>query len=121
MTIDIDPSQAINDTQGHPVGDLDIRGLAWLFTGKLRAKALIGRDSGEELLYASPGAVADGQAVRPTAFLTRTRVGSLVYLSPAAAWRRVVAAPYPAVEAVMPRRVSCVLWCFVMSRYQSEY
>lgn len=50
--IDIDHFKAVNDTYGHPVGDMVIRSLAWLLKGRLRSSDMIGRYGGEEFLIA---------------------------------------------------------------------
>ena len=54
VMIDIDHFKSINDTYGHPAGDLVIRSLAWLLKGRLRSSDLIGRYGGEEFLLALP-------------------------------------------------------------------
>ncbi len=59
--IDIDHFKSVNDTYGHPVGDLVIRGLAWLLKGRLRSSDMIGRYGGEEFLIALSD-VTPGQA-----------------------------------------------------------
>ncbi len=60
--IDIDHFKSVNDTYGHPVGDLVIRGLAWLLKGRLRSSDMIGRYGGEEFLIALAD-VTPGQAL----------------------------------------------------------
>ena len=52
--IDIDHFKSVNDTYGHPAGDQVIRGLGWLFKGRLRSSDLIGRYGGEEFMVALP-------------------------------------------------------------------
>lgn len=63
VMLDIDHFKSINDSYGHPVGDLVIRTLAYLLKGRLRAIDLIGRYGGEEYIIGLPGVGASQAAV----------------------------------------------------------
>lgn len=56
IMIDIDHFKSINDTYGHPFGDLVIKKLASLFMVSLRNRDIIGRYGGEEFALILPGA-----------------------------------------------------------------
>ncbi|MCW8417468.1 diguanylate cyclase [Fluoribacter dumoffii] len=56
IMIDIDHFKLINDTYGHPFGDLVIKKLASLFMLSLRNRDIIGRYGGEEFALILPGA-----------------------------------------------------------------
>ncbi|KTC82215.1 regulatory protein (GGDEF domain) [Legionella cherrii] len=56
IMIDIDHFKLINDTYGHPFGDLVIKKLASLFMVSLRNRDIIGRYGGEEFAIILPGA-----------------------------------------------------------------
>ena len=57
--IDLDFFKKVNDTYGHPVGDLVIRGLSRLLQQRLRRGDLIGRYGGEEFVVLMPATTAD--------------------------------------------------------------
>jgi len=63
VMLDIDHFKSINDSYGHPVGDLVIRTLAYLLKGRLRSIDLIGRYGGEEYIIGLPGVGASQAAV----------------------------------------------------------
>ena len=56
VMIDIDHFKKINDTYGHPVGDIVLKKLAELFLTRLRNQDTIGRYGGEEFVLILPGA-----------------------------------------------------------------
>ncbi|MDI1299922.1 diguanylate cyclase [Methylotenera sp.] len=63
VMLDIDHFKSINDSYGHPVGDLVIRTLAYLLKGRLRSIDLIGRYGGEEYIIGLLGVGASQAAV----------------------------------------------------------
>ena len=48
--VDIDHFKAVNDSYGHPAGDLVLRGVAQTIAANLRASDRIGRYGGEEFM-----------------------------------------------------------------------
>ena len=48
--VDIDHFKSVNDTYGHAVGDVVLRGVAQTISGSLRASDMIGRYGGEEFM-----------------------------------------------------------------------
>ncbi|MGQ3891579.1 diguanylate cyclase [Legionella sp. CNM-4043-24] len=59
VMIDIDHFKKINDTWGHPVGDMVLKKLAALLLVRLRAQDIVGRYGGEEFVLILPGAQAE--------------------------------------------------------------
>lgn len=54
MILDIDHFKNINDTYGHPVGDITIQTLAKILSDNLRTSDIVGRYGGEEFLIICP-------------------------------------------------------------------
>lgn len=62
IMLDIDRFKSINDTHGHPVGDMVIRSLARLLQQRLRRSDAIGRYGGEEFAIIMPDASSEQAA-----------------------------------------------------------
>lgn len=61
IMLDIDYFKLVNDTFGHPTGDLVLRSIAQLLRRNIRRKDTIGRWGGEEFLIVAPqSTLADG-------------------------------------------------------------
>ena len=56
LLIDIDYFKKVNDTYGHPVGDLVLRHWGGLILSEVRATDIVARYGGEEILVITPGA-----------------------------------------------------------------
>jgi diguanylate cyclase (GGDEF)-like protein len=54
LLIDIDHFKRINDTYGHPVGDVVLRGLAQLIVNTVRTTDIVARYGGEEIMVITP-------------------------------------------------------------------
>lgn len=55
ISIDIDHFKSINDTYGHPCGDLVLQQLAEILRNNVRSYDVVGRIGGEEFLIINPG------------------------------------------------------------------
>lgn len=60
--LDIDHFKKVNDTYGHPIGDLVICGLAQMLQDSLRSTDFIGRIGGEEFALLMPGCSSEDAA-----------------------------------------------------------
>jgi diguanylate cyclase (GGDEF)-like protein len=63
LMLDIDHFKKVNDTHGHPVGDLVIKALGGVCTKALRPHDLLARYGGEEFVLTLPHTSADGARV----------------------------------------------------------
>ncbi|MEK7223806.1 MAG: GGDEF domain-containing protein [Pseudomonadota bacterium] len=54
LLIDIDHFKRINDSYGHPVGDVVLRGLAQLIVNTVRTTDIVARYGGEEIMVIAP-------------------------------------------------------------------
>lgn len=81
MFLDIDKFKRINDTYGHPVGDLVLRTVAGLIQAQLRAGDTIARYGGEEFVVLLPQ--AGGQHACEIAERIRFRIEEAVVVSAA--------------------------------------
>ncbi|MHC4884284.1 MAG: diguanylate cyclase [Planctomycetota bacterium] len=68
MMLDIDHFKSVNDTHGHPVGDLVLKELAKIFIDQLRETDIIGRYGGEEFSIVLP------ETTHQTAFMIADRL-----------------------------------------------
>lgn len=80
VLIDVDHFKKINDSFGHPAGDLVLQELSGIFTHSLRPYDSVGRYGGEEFLLILPGcemetAVARAEQLRESVDSARIRDG----------------------------------------------
>ncbi len=62
IAIDVDHFKALNDTFGHPAGDVVLRALAGLVAGKLRTEDVFARIGGEEFIVIARGLTTENGA-----------------------------------------------------------
>ena len=55
ISLDIDHFKKINDTYGHPFGDLVLKRVAERMQSSVRPYDIVGRVGGEEFLIVAPG------------------------------------------------------------------
>jgi diguanylate cyclase (GGDEF)-like protein len=63
LALDLDHFKDVNDSAGHPVGDLVLSAVTRKLEGALRASDVLGRIGGEEFAIAAPGADSAAAAV----------------------------------------------------------
>lgn len=80
LIIDIDKFKRINDTYGHPIGDVVIRGVAAVLKRQARAIDMAARYGGEE--FAVVMEATDAEGARAAAERIRQEVEALVFDSP---------------------------------------
>jgi diguanylate cyclase (GGDEF)-like protein len=78
IILDIDHFKKINDTHGHPFGDIILKGIAARIKGSLRNYDVVGRIGGEEFLVIAPGTTMEeavALAERTLAVTRETKIG----------------------------------------------
>lgn len=80
LIIDIDKFKRINDTYGHPIGDVVIRGVAGVLKRQARAIDMAARYGGEE--FAMVMEATDAEGARVAAERIRQEVEAMVFDSP---------------------------------------
>lgn len=105
LMIDIDNFKLINDTHGHPAGDVVLANVAQLISGSVRKSDVVGRYGGEEFLVFLPqtdatAVAALGEKVRGAVELgTRGRIPATVSIG--AACTQFSAGVEPGLEALI--------------------
>jgi diguanylate cyclase (GGDEF)-like protein len=64
ILVDLDHFKAVNDTYGHPSGDLVLKEIGAIFQGAVRTYDWVGRYGGEEFLLILPGSSFAGARMR---------------------------------------------------------
>jgi diguanylate cyclase (GGDEF)-like protein len=64
IVVDLDHFKSVNDTYGHPAGDLVLKEVAAIFQRSVRSYDWVGRYGGEEFLLILPGSGLTGARIR---------------------------------------------------------
>lgn len=100
LMIDIDHFKQINDTHGHPTGDLVLQHLAAVFQKGLRATDLVGRFGGEEFVILLSD--ADQKNAREVAERLRAAIGQLAIETPKGTIRTTISVGLAALDQNSP-------------------
>jgi diguanylate cyclase (GGDEF)-like protein len=77
ILVDLDHFKAVNDTYGHPAGDLVLKEVGAIFQKAVRSYDWVGRYGGEEFLLILPGSNFDGARIRAEQLRTAVQAATI--------------------------------------------